>query len=171
MQKVILSLFIILFVTTAVPAVQTQTGITPLPKKMQAPTLSLPETVVKELYRVHRNGRGHVFEKQGRKQQQKFFERNLAALIWKNLTQTPEGEVGNIDFDPLFNAQDTQIKNFRVGAADFKSGWATVPVTFMNFNQKVRIEFRLVNTKEGWKVSNIFYGGDSDLVQILSQPL
>jgi hypothetical protein len=168
MRKVILSLFVMACAFSA----SAQTGITPLPKeKLGAPVVSFPETVVKELYRVHRNGYGHVFEKQGRKLQQKFFDQKLAALIWKNLTQTPEGEVGNIDFDPLYNAQDTQIKNFRVGASTIKGNTATVPVTFMNFDQRVRVEFRLVNTRQGWKVSNILYGGGSDLVKILSQPL
>jgi hypothetical protein len=170
MRKAILSLVIISCAAAAVTA-QEQTGITPLPNKLGAPVVSFPETVVKELYRVHRNGYGHVFEKQGRKLQQKFFDQKLAALIWKDLTQTPEGEVGNLDFDPLYSAQDMKIKNFRVGASAVKGDTATVPVTFMNFDQKVRIEFRLVNTKTGWKISNILYGGGSDLVQILSQPM
>ena len=66
MRKVILSLVIISCVAAAVAA-QEQRGIPPLPKeKLGVPVLSLPETVVKELYRVHRNGYGHVFEKQGR---------------------------------------------------------------------------------------------------------
>lgn len=169
MRKVILSLVII---SCAAAGVRAQTGIIPLPKdKLEGPVISFPETVVKELYRVHRNGRGHIFEKQGRKLQQKFFEQKLAALIWKNLSETPEGEVGNIDFDPLFNAQDTQIRNFRVGASVVKGNSATVPVTFMNFDQKVRIEFRLFNTREGWKVSNIDYGSGMDFVEILSQPM
>lgn len=172
MRKVFLSLVII---SSVAAAAQAQTGITPLPKeKLEGPVISFPEpaaSVVRELYRVHRNGSGHVFERQGRKLQQKFFDQKLAALIWKNITETPEGELGNIDFDPLYNAQDTQIKNFRVGAAATKGEAATVPVTFMNYDQKVRIEFRLVNTKQGWKVSNILYGGGSDLVKILSQPL
>src|ERR1044072_7909578 len=160
MRKLILSLVIIMSAVVSVAAVQERTtGITPLPKKIGAPVISFPETIVKELYRVHRNGNGHIFEKQGRKLQQKFFEQKLAALIWKNLSETPEGEVGNIDFDPLYNAQDTQIKNFRVGASVVKDNSATVPVTFINFDQKVRIEFRLVNTRAGWKVSNIDYGG------------
>lgn len=172
MRKVILSLVIVSCAAAGAAPVRAQTGITPLPKeKLEGPVISFPEAVVKELYRVHRNGRGHVFEKQGRKQQQKFFDPKLAALIWKNLSETPDGEVGNIDFDPLFNAQDTQIKSFRVGASVVKGTSATVPVTFMNFDQKVHIEFRLVNTKVGWKVSNIVYGGGSDLVQILSQPM
>jgi hypothetical protein len=171
MRKVILSLVIISCAAAAVPVARAQTGITPLPKeKLEGPVISFPEAVVKELYRVHRNGYGHVFEKQGRKLQQKFFDQKLAALIWKDLTQTPEGEVGNLDFDPLYSAQDMKIRNFRVGASAVKGDTATVPVTFMNYDQKVRIEFRLVNTKAGWKISNILYGG-SDLVQILSQPL
>jgi hypothetical protein len=172
MRKAILSLAIIACAAAAAAAVKAQTGITPLPKeKLEAPVISFPETVVRELYRVHRDGSGHVFEKRGRKLQQRFFDQKLAALIWKNLSETPEGEVGNIDFDPLFNAQDMQIRSFRVGAAVTNGASATVPVTFMNYDQKVRLEFRLVNTKAGWKVSNIDYGGGSDLVQILSQPM
>ena len=172
MRKVILSLVIISCAAAAAAAVKAQTGITPLPKeKLEAPVISFPETVVRELYRVHRDGSGHVFEKRGRKLQQRFFDQKLAALIWKNLSETPEGEVGNIDFDPLYNAQDTQIKNFRVGASTVKGNTATVPVTFMNFDQKIRIEFHLVNTKAGWKVSNIDYGDGMDFVQILSQPM
>ena len=174
MRKVLLSLVVIACAAAAAaPTVKAQTtGIDPPPKnKVAPPVVIFPETVVKELYRVHRNGSGHVFERQGRKLQQKFFDPKLAALIWKNLSETPEGEVGNIDFDPLFNAQDTRIKNFRIGASALKGNTATVPVTFMNFDQKVRIEFRLVITKAGWKVSNIDYGGGMDFVQILSQPM
>ncbi|HEX8150094.1 MAG TPA: DUF3828 domain-containing protein [Pyrinomonadaceae bacterium] len=171
MRKVILSL-VIISCAAAAPAAGAQTGITPLPKeKLEGPVISFPETVVKELYLAHRDGSGHVFEKQGRKQQQKFFDQKLAALIWKNLSETPEGEAGNLDFDPLFNAQETQVRNFRVGAATTDGASATVPVTFLNFGRKVRIEFRLVNTKGGWKVSNIVYGGGSDLVRILSRPV
>ena len=172
MRKVILSLVVISCAAAAAPTAGAQTGITPLPKeKLEGPVVSFPETTVKELYRAHRNGSGRVFEKQGRKLQQKFFDRKLAALIWKNLSETPEGEVGNIDFDPLYNAQDVRIRNFRVGASAISGNTATVPVTFMNFDQRVRLVFSLVNTKQGWKVSNINYGGGMDFVQILSQPM
>jgi hypothetical protein len=131
----------------------------------------LPDAVVRELYKAHRDGRGHVFEKQGRRLQLKFFDAKLAALLWKDLSETPEGELGHLDFDPLYNAQDTQIKSFRVGPPSIKGGAASVPVTFVNFEQKVKIVFRLVRTGGGWKVSNIEYGGGSDLVKILSEPM
>jgi hypothetical protein len=169
MRKVVLLSLVIIMCAAAARA---QTGITPLPRqKLEAPVVSFPEEVVRELYRVHRNGRGHVFERQGRRLQQKFFDPKLAALIWKDVTRPNQDEVGNLDFDPLYNAQDMQIKGFRVGAAALKGETATVPVTFMNYDQRVKVEFLLVNTKGGWKVSNIVYGGGSDLVQILSQPM
>jgi len=44
-------------------------------------------------------------------------------------------------------------------------------VTFVNFDQQVRIVFRLVRTQQVWKISNIDYGGGSDLVKILSEPM
>jgi hypothetical protein len=132
-----------------------------------------PDAVVRELYRVHKNGYGHVFEKEGRKYQQKFFDKQLADLIWKDLTETPEGDVGNLDFDPLFNAQDTKITNFRVGAPSVEGDRATVLVTFNNFGRPNKLTFRMHKTSEGWKVANIFYhgnGDDFDLVKILSTP-
>ena len=133
---------------------------------------STPDAVVRELYRVHKNGYGHVFEKEGRKYQQRFFDKRLADLFWKELTETPEGEVGNLDFDPLFNAQDTKITNFRVGAPAIKGDSATVLVTFNNFGQPNKLTFRMHKTGPGWKVENILYSGngdDSDLIKILSQ--
>lgn len=130
-----------------------------------------PAAVVRELYRVHRNGNGRVFERQGRRHQQKFFDAKLAGLIWKDLTGTPEGEPGRIDFDPLFNAQDARIKNFRVGEGAVEGQTAGVPVTFVNFDRRVRIDFRLVMVKGVWKISNIVYGGGSDLLAILSAPM
>ena len=168
MRSLILSLAVV-FLATGTAAAQAI-------RKPAEPPLIIndtpqPDAVVRELYKAHRNGRGHLFEKQGRKLQLRFFDTKLAALLWKDLTETPEGELGHIDFDPLYNTQDAQIKNFRVGAPNIKGNAATVPVTFVNFEEKVRIDFRLVLTKGVWKISNIDYGGGSDLVKILSEPL
>lgn len=151
----------VLFASASVAAAQ----------KVAATAPATPDGVVRELYRVHRNGYGPLFEKKGRKYQQKFFDENLAGLIWKDLTETPQGEMGHIDFDPLFNSQDTKISNFRVGAPVVRGVEATVPVTFNNYDQRVKITFQLVNTPAGWKISNIVYGADSDFVKILSEPM
>ncbi|HEX8286205.1 MAG TPA: DUF3828 domain-containing protein [Pyrinomonadaceae bacterium] len=169
MKSLILALAI-LSLAAAPAAAQTVRKPAEPPLVINDPAPATPASVVRELYKAHRNGRGHVFEKQGRRLQQKFFDAKLAALLWKNLSETPEGELGRIDFDPLYNAQDTQIKNFRVGAGTVKGDAAGVAVTFVNFDQQVKIDFRLVREKGVWKISNIVYGGGSDLLKILSEP-
>ncbi|HVF42021.1 MAG TPA: DUF3828 domain-containing protein [Pyrinomonadaceae bacterium] len=130
-----------------------------------------PDSVVRELYRVHRKGYGHVFVKEGRKLQQRFFDENLADLIWKDLTETPRDEVGHLDFDPLYNAQDIRITRFRVGAATLEGDKATVNVTFQNYDRKENLKFLMTRTASGWKISNIDYGSGHDLLKILTEPL
>jgi hypothetical protein len=126
--------------------------------------------VVRDLYRVHNNGRGGVFEAKGKKYIYKFFDQKLADLIWKNISETPEGEVGNLDFDPLYNAQDTKITNFLIGKPVVAGNETTVVVSFRNFGQRTTIKFEMVKGTDGWKIGNVVYGGDSDLIKILSAP-
>lgn len=168
-KRLILSLAIIPLAAAGAAAAKTQTVRKP-PAASAASAAGSPEAVVRELYRIHRNGYGPLFEKRGRKYHEKFFDAKLAGLIWKDLTETPKDEVGRLDFDPLFNAQDIQIKNFRVGDAAVDGDSATVPVTFDNFDRKETLDFRLSRTKAGWKIFNIVYGGDgegSDLLKLL----
>ncbi|HEX8355317.1 MAG TPA: hypothetical protein VF611_20595 [Pyrinomonadaceae bacterium] len=165
MKRLILSLAVI-SLAGAGAAAQTVTKT----RATAAAAAGSPAAVVRELYRIHRNGYGPLFEKRGRKQHEKFFDAKLAGLIWKDLTETPKDEVGRLDFDPLYNAQDIRIKNFRVGAAAVEGDAASVPVTFVNFDREVKLDFRLVRTKAGWKISNIVYGGEgvgSDLLKLL----
>ena len=138
----------------------------------QAPrAASTPDAVVRELYRVHRKGYGPVFVKEGKRLQERFFDENLARLIWKDLTETPQDMVGRLDFDPLYNAQDIRITRFRVGATSLAGDKATVPVTFLNYDRKESLKFLLVKTASGWKISNIDYGTGYDLLKILTEPL
>lgn len=137
----------------------------------RAAAAAVPDAVVRELYRVHRKGYGHVFDKPGRKLQQRFFDENLARLIWKDLTETPQDEVGRLDFDPLYNAQDVHVTRFRVGAPAVEGERATVHVTFNNYDRKEDLKFLMVKTAAGWKISNIDYGSGNDLLKILTEPI
>ena len=133
----------------------------------QRPTNS-PDSVVRELYRVHNHGKGHVFDAKGKRYIYKFFDQKLADLIWKDISETPEGEVGNLDFDPLYNAQDTGITNFLIGKPVVKGDEATVLVSFRNFGKRTRVTFEMHQGSEGWRIKNVIYGDKSDLVKILS---
>jgi hypothetical protein len=129
-----------------------------------------PDSVIRELYRVHNNGKGGVFEAKGKKYIYKFFDQKLADLIWKDITETPEGDVGRLDFDPLYNAQDTGITNFQIGKPVVEGDNSTVLVTFRNFRKPTRVKFEMHNGQEGWRIKNVVYSDKSDLVKILSLP-
>src|SRR2546423_7824734 len=135
----------------------------------KAPAIT-PDALVRDLYRVHNNGRGPVFQPTGKRYWAKYFDDTLAGLLRKALTESAPDEVGPLDFDPLYNAQDTKITNFQVGQPKITQDQATVIVSFRNFGKPEQITFRLRNTAAGWKISNIDYGPDSDLVKILSEP-
>jgi hypothetical protein len=137
------------------------------PVQKAQPTSS-PDGVVRELYRVHHNGTGGVFEAKGKKYIYKYFDQKLADLIWKDISETPEGEVGNLDFDPLYNAQDTKITNFLVGKPVVQGEESTVLVTFRNFGQRTSIKFEMHHESQGWRIKNVIYGDKTDLVKLLT---
>jgi hypothetical protein len=133
------------------------------------PAADSPAALVKELYRVHNNGKGPILAGKSRAVLQKFFDKKLADLLWKVLT-TKTDEVGPLDFDPFYNAQDTEISNFLISAAVGNDQDSTVTVTFRNAGSPETIMFRLHHTAVGWRVANITYADKSDLIKILSSP-
>src|SRR6266403_1652455 len=95
---------------------------------------SSPDALVRELYRVHNQKHSPFFQTRSRALLYKYFEKSLADLIWKDAV-TAKGEVGALDGDPLYDAQDVEIKKFAIGKARYESGKALVTVTFENFGQ------------------------------------
>ncbi len=133
-----------------------------------AEILQSPTSVIRDLYRVHNNGRGHLFEARGKVSLYKFFDKQLADLILKDIHDTPAGDVGNLDFDPLYNAQDMKITQFQIGSPALEGDKATVVVSFKNIGKLTKVKFRMVKRKQAWKIENIDYGDDLDLIKILS---
>src|SRR5689334_11223404 len=82
--------------------------------------LATPETLVADLYKAHDAKQSPFFQKRSRARVDKYFTKRLADLIWKDVTKTPKGEVGKLDGDPLYNAQDMEIKAFAIGKATVK---------------------------------------------------
>lgn len=133
---------------------------TPSTGSAQAQT-SLPEALVADLYKAHDGKKSPFFQTKDRALVDKYFTKPLADLIWKDAT-TAKDEVGAIDGDPLYNAQDTEIKNFAVGKGVVTGESARVAVTFTNFGEKKTIDYELKLVGGNWKIDNILYGkGDS----------
>jgi hypothetical protein len=116
-----------------------------------------PNDLVAALYRVHDRKRSPFFQTRNRALLDLYFEKSLADMIWKDAVSA-RGEVGALDGDPLYDAQDMEIKKFAIGKASFGDGKARVNVTFTNFGQPKSFVFTLVNGRSGWRISEIEYG-------------
>jgi hypothetical protein len=116
-----------------------------------------PEALVAKLYKAHDAEKSPFFQDKDRALVDRYFAKELADLIWQDVKTTPEGELGALDFDPLYNAQDTEIKNFAVNKAKVDGAKATVVASFVNFDKKTRVTFKLMQVGDAWKISDIQY--------------
>lgn len=123
-----------------------------------------PEALVKDLYKTHEKNQGKILDGKSRTLLDKYFDKKLAGLLWKDLTSHKD-EVGVLDFDPFYNTQDPDIKKLNVGAAKIEGTHATVVVTFENFGQKQTVTYSLSQGTGGWKISNISYGAGENLLK------
>jgi hypothetical protein len=124
-----------------------------------------PEQLVADLYRQHKT-RSPFFQHKSRSLVDRYFDKWLADRIW-GIPNSPD-EVGPLDGDPLYNAQDMEIRNFVVHKPVVKNGMTTVLVTFTNFGKKQEIRFLLASRQAGWKITNIKYDDGTDLLAILN---
>jgi hypothetical protein len=128
-----------------------------------------PNALVADLYKTHKQKRGPFFQTRSRALLSKYFEKSLADLIWKDAV-TSKGEVGVIDGDPLYDAQDMEIKNFAIAKPRYEEGRALVDVNFENFGQKKTITFIVVNGKTGWRIRDIVYSEGRTLGSEFKEP-
>ena len=131
--------------TNTAPATPATTSAAPPPA---AATPAVPaESVVKELYAAKESP---FFQSTDRALVDRYFEPALAEMIWKD---AQGGEVGAVGFDPLYDAQDMEIKNLVIARAQD----GQVVVTFENFSKPQRIVYSVVDVAGAWKISEIHY--------------
>ena len=126
-----------------------------------------PRAVVADLYRQHKQ-RSPFFQRRSRALLDRYFARELANLLWQD-AQSSGDEVGALDGDPLYNAQDMDIKNFSIQEGIGGPRMVVVPVSFENFAQKHEIKFRLFSGGGTWRIANIEYDDGSTLLDILKR--
>lgn len=144
-----------------------------------ATTAIAPHVLIKNLYAAHKAGSGPFFQTKDRAVVDKYFRKDLADLIWKDAVAA-NGEVGAIDFDPLYGSQDPQISNFTI----METGWggdskfgpddeAVVQVTFKDSGKERMISYQFKQGQDkNWQIYDIHYRGDDGevkLVEILTK--
>ena len=127
-----------------------------------------PRGLVADLYRQHKT-RSPFFQTRNRALLDKYFARELADLLWRDAHSSGD-EVGALDGDPLFNAQDMEITNFAIHDGVGGPRMVVVPVSFENLGQKHEIKFRVFSFGgSGWKIANIEYDDGASLLDILKR--
>ena len=132
-----------------------------------------PKDVVAQLYKAYGTeqspaGETRLFTR--------YFDDELLKLYLKDKREA-KGEVGRLDGDPLYNAQDIQITDFSISEPKITGGPsrtgmnAVVTVRFKNIGKPTRVEYVLRQTVHGWKISDIRYDDGSSLKKILQAPL
>ena len=117
----------------------------------------LPDALVSDLYKAARQKHSPFFQTRSRALLYRYFEKGIADLIWKDAVHS-KGEVGAIDGDPLYDAQDVEVKKFAIGKPRYEEGRALVDVTFENFSKPQTIMFIVVKGRTGWRIRDIVYG-------------
>jgi hypothetical protein len=128
-----------------------------------------PDVVVKNLYAAQKAGTGPFFQTRNRALVDRYFSKDLADMIWKDAVSA-KGEVGAIDFDPLYNSQDPQITDFVIEKPREAGGPdnAFVQVNFNNNGKADQVDFELQRSaNKTWKIVGIYYSDGEDIASTL----
>ncbi|KAB7732414.1 DUF3828 domain-containing protein [Rudanella paleaurantiibacter] len=128
-----------------------------------------PDALIRALYQTHKAGKSPFFQNKDRALIDRFFVKEMADLIWDDAVLSAQtGDVGLLSADPLYNAQDMDIKNFVIHQPEVDGDGAEVLVTFTNFGEKQELTYLLEKENGQWRIGDLFYGDGSQLFQMLS---
>lgn len=123
-----------------------------------------PAAILTAIYTRVAKGKGDsggtfVIEKATRA---KYLSNALAALWTKADARTRKGDSGPVDFDPVTNSQDPDVKSFKVVAGKQEGDKATLAVTIEGHQPQARakmadntIRYDLVREAGQWKIDDI----------------
>lgn len=117
-----------------------------------------PQALLRALYQVHDEGDGPLLRSEGRSQRRVFFTESLALALEGEIDRPDPEELGNLDFDPFYNAQETDLGAMDIAVAKV-SGNATVAlVRFANGGDPMEIGYRVILDGQAWRIDDIEYG-------------
>jgi Protein of unknown function (DUF3828) len=136
-----------------------------------SPPASDPVAIVNAIYARAAKGKGDgggafIIENQAAKA--RYLSKALVALWAKADAHTPKGDVGPIDFDPVTNSQEPDIKSFSVVAEKLEADKAVIAVTIAGRGKPREkpadntIRYTFVRDDERWKIDDISGAGDGE---------
>ena len=97
----------------------------------------------------------------------RYLSKALVALWAKADAHTPKGDVGPVDFDPVTNSQEPDVKSFKVDAEKMEADKATVAVTITGHRNDRKpadqiVRYDLVREANSWKIDDISGASDGE---------
>jgi hypothetical protein len=132
----------------------------------QTSSIMTGKDLVAQLYKEHSGKSDPLQYPASKKLLQNYFYKPLLDLYLKDQAAS-KGEVGKIDFDPLYDAQDLQLTDFNLVIPNNKKESGYVAAHFKNMGLKQQVVFILKSTKAGWRIADIQYKDGRSLLNIL----
>jgi hypothetical protein len=141
------------------------------PAFAQQPAASDPLAIVNAIYARAAKGKGNGgggFVTESKAAKAKYLSKALVALWAKADAHTPKGDVGPVDFDPVTNSQDPDIKSFKAVAEKQEADTALIAVTLASHRTPRKnpgdntIRYNFVREDGQWKIDDISGAGDGE---------
>jgi len=137
----------------------------------QSPTPNDPVAIVNAIYTRVSAGKGDGggdFVTADKAAKAKYLSKSLIALWAKADAHTPKGDVGPVDFDPVTNSQDPDVKSFNAVAEKQEANSAVIAVTIAGHGKPSTkpaddvIRYTFVRDGTQWKIDDISGASDGE---------
>jgi Protein of unknown function (DUF3828) len=135
------------------------------------PAASDPVAIVTAIYTRAAKGKGDgsgAFVIENKAAKAKYLSKSLVALWAKADAHTPKGDVGPVDFDPVTNSQEPDVKSFKVVATSLEAEKAVIAVTITGRNASPRkpadqtVRYDFVRDAGDWMIDDIKGASDGE---------
>jgi hypothetical protein len=139
--------------------------------RAEPPSANDPVAIVTAIYTRAAKGKGDSgggFVIESKAAKAKYLSRSLIELWAKADAHTPKGDVGPVDFDPVTNSQDPDVKSFKVEAEKLETDKAVIAVTITGRNTPPRkgadqvVRYAFVHEGDKWKIDDIKGASDGE---------
>ena len=149
----------------------------PLAIALSPPALAVPPVandplaIVNAIYARAASGRGDgggAFIIENAAAKAKYLSKSLVELWAKTDAHTPKGDVGPVDFDPVTNSQQPNVKSFKAVAEKLEADKAVIAVTISGRGAPRPksvdniIRYNLVRDDGKWKIDDISGASDGE---------
>ena len=131
----------------------------------------LPERIIYKLFKVHRPQINKPISFDDKDTLLQFFTPTLTSLLLRDIEcRKRTHEICNLDFDPIFGAQDFENSPLNLMVKRIGTNGHRYKVTFTNITRRTLI-YELKRTNNGWRIRDIIYPDGKSLRTILSRHL